>query len=143
MSGRGTRAEGRVGAMARSLKPVPHDVCRAPVDRIGGDGLLVVEELGDLEDRAGALVGLDQALVAPRLAAIGRGDGGDAGVVIAADRVVGCQQTDGVCGAVRANGDPAIRGPVIGRSGERIEDGIGRAYAERQGSLAPGRSTIR
>ena len=109
---------------------------------IGGDGLLVVEEVGELEDGAGSLVGLDQARVGPSFAAIARGDGCDAGVVVAADRVVGCQQADGVRGPIRPDGDPGIRGSVVRCPGERVQDGIGRAHAEGQGGLAPGRPTI-
>ncbi len=97
---------------------------------IRSDGLLVVEELGELEDRAGSLVGLDQALVAPGFAAIARGDGCDASVVVAANRVVGCQQADGIRGPIRPDGDPGIRGSAVRRPGERVQDGIGGAHAE-------------
>ncbi len=52
-------AQGRIRAVARGLEPVPHNVGRATMNWISGDGLLVVEELGELEDGAGSLVGLD------------------------------------------------------------------------------------
>ena len=55
---------------------------------------------------------------------------------------VGRQQADSIRGAIRPDGDPGVRGSVVRRPGERIQDGIGRARAERQGSLAPGRPTI-
>src|SRR5258708_17656824 len=93
-------AQGRIRAVARGLEPVPHNVGRATMNWIRSDGLLVVEEVGDLEDGARSLVGLDQALVAPGFAAIARGDGCDASVVVAADRVVGCQQADGIRGPI-------------------------------------------
>jgi hypothetical protein len=38
--------------------------------------------------------------------------------------------------------DPGIRGSAVRRPGERVQDGIGGAHAEGQGSLAPGRPTI-
>src|SRR5262245_45691930 len=109
---------------------------------IRSDGLLIVEELGGLEDGTGSPVGLDQLLVAPSLTAIARGDGRNASVVVPADRAVGCQQADCVRGSIRPDGNAWIRWPVVGRSGERVQDGIGRTYSEGQGGLAPGCPTI-
>ncbi len=82
-------AEVRIRAVARGHEPVPHDVRGAGMNWVGGDGLLIIEEMGDLEDRAGPLVRLDQVRVDPGFAAVARGDGRDAGVVVAADRAVG------------------------------------------------------
>ena len=42
--------EGRIRAVARGLEPVPHDVSRTSMDWVRSDRLLVVEEVGDLED---------------------------------------------------------------------------------------------
>ncbi len=145
-------AEVRIRAVARGLEAVPHDVGRAGVDWICGDGLLVVEELGELEDGAGPLVGLDQVWVAPSFAAIGRGEGRDAGVVVAAADAgcgIGRQQADGVRDPIRLarparpDGDPGIRGPVVRRPGEGVQDRPGaKARAEGQVGAAPGLSTI-
>ncbi len=137
--------EGRIRAVARGHEPVPHDVCDACMERIGGNGLLIVEEMGKLEDGAGALVGLDQVRVDPGTAAVARGDSRDTGVVVAAGRpagAVGRQQTDGVRGPIRPDGDPGIRGPVVRCPGERVQDGPGSAPAEGQRALAPGLTTV-
>ncbi len=73
-----------IRTMARSYQPIPDDIGRASVDWVRRDRLLVVEEVRDLEDGAGPLVGLDQVLVSPRLAAVTRSSRRDAGVVVAA-----------------------------------------------------------
>jgi hypothetical protein len=67
------RAERRVRAMAWSLETIPHQVRSAAMDRIGRDRFLVVEELGELEDRRRSLVGLLQVGIHPRLAAVAGG----------------------------------------------------------------------
>src|SRR5207245_5432156 len=115
-----------VRAVARRLQPVPDGVGGASVYRVGGDRLLVVEELSELEDGAGALVGLDQERVAPGLATVGRGGGGDTGVVVPVGAGCGLagRQRYGVGGAVRAEGYDWARRTVVGQHGERTQRGL-------------------
>ena len=122
----GGAGEVRGGAGGDLVQAVPDLVGDAGVQRVGGDGVLVVAD--------GRIVVVDQRDgVLPGAPAVVGGGGGDAVAGVGGVE----DQAAGVGGAVRAEAHPAVRGALVGQAargavGER-QRGLGEVPAVRGG----------
>jgi len=122
---------------ARLPEPIPHGVHVVRVERIRGDGLLVVEEEGSHVRVTG--VSHERHRVAPVIAAVGGLADLNGAPRLRRRADEGERKADEVCVAVRREGDPRIRGPLKVTA---VRFGSARAYGEGRIRGAPSQAAV-